>query len=117
MAKTLKLKNNGARPIVLMDGTVLTPGQVTEVNADTAKKLKEGKFGGMDGPSLHDNLLENHDIQLVSGSDDGVGDTETVDAAPLTRSGGGSPGSPSHGTGQGAPSRQDLPATSKKQDK
>ncbi len=112
--KTLKLKNNSARPVVLMDGTVLTPGQVTEVSAETAKKLKDGKFGGADGPSLHDSLLENHDIEVVHGTDDGA---DTVDTTPLITSGGGSPGSPSRGTGLGAPPKQDLPASSKKQDK
>lgn len=114
MAKSLKLKNNSARPVVLMDGTLLTPGQVTEVSPETAKMLKEGKLGGPNGPTLQDSLMDNHDIEVVRGDSE---DATEVDNTALINAGGGSAGSPSRGTGLGAPPKQDLPANSKKQDK
>lgn len=110
--KTLKLKNNSARPIILFDGTLLTPGQVTEVNADTVKKMKEGTLG-KDGPTIYDSLLESHDIEVVKSLDDG--DTAEVDLTPGVGVGGGSAGSPDRGTGKGAPPRQDLTPKDKEQ--
>lgn len=52
-----KLKHKGTQPHVLHDGTMMVPGEVTEVPAETVTQLKSTQFGKT-GKSSWDVLTE-----------------------------------------------------------
>lgn len=79
----VRLKHKGLKPHVLHDGTLLVPGEVTEVPAQTVADLKAAKFGKT-GKSSYDVLLASGFEETSEGGDTRGGDAGDVIQPPAT---------------------------------
>lgn len=64
-----KIRNKGARPYVLHDGTRLTPGESTEIHHETVEHMKKAKFG-QTGKTVWEAMMESGDVVEHGGEDD-----------------------------------------------